>query len=150
MTLLTVSHRQQTQQADCLAACAAMVLHYLQIPISYNKLTQLLKVDAIGAPFRNLNNLQSLGLSILIEEASLQSLIGYLEVGLPLIVVVDTNQLSYWHEATNHAVVVVGIENETIYLNDPDLNVAPQMVSLAEFELAWLEKDYLMAVIQLA
>ena len=75
MTLLTVSHRQQTQQADCLAACAAMVLDYLHIPISYNKLT---------------------------------------------------------------------------HLNDPDLSTAPQAVSIAEFELAWLEKDYLVAVIQLA
>ena len=95
MTLLTVSHRQQIQQADCLAACAAMVLDYLKIPISYNKLIQLLKIDAIGTPFRNLNNLQSLDLSILIEEASLSSLKSYLEVGLPLIVAVDTNELSY-------------------------------------------------------
>ena len=79
MTLLTVSHRQQTQQADCLAACAAMVLDYLHIPISYNKLTQLLKIDAIGTPFRNLDNLQSLGLSILIGEGSMQLKIIWLQ-----------------------------------------------------------------------
>lgn len=149
MTLLTVSHRQQTQQADCLAACAAMVLDYLHIPISYDKLTQLLKIDAIGTPFRNLDNLQSLGLSILIEEGNMQLLKEYLETGLPSIVAVDTNQLPYWDEATDHAVIVVGMDNENVYLNDPDLSTAPQAVSIAEFELAWLEKDYLVAVIQL-
>jgi ABC-type bacteriocin/lantibiotic exporter with double-glycine peptidase domain len=126
-----------------------MVLDYLHIPISSNKLMQLLKIDTIGTPFRNLGSLQSLGLSILIEEGSLQSLKAYLELGLPLIVAVDTDQLSYWDEATDHAVVVAGIENEVIYLNDPNLSTAPQIVSLAEFELAWLEKDYLSAVIQL-
>lgn len=61
MTLLPVSHRRQQQQADCLAACAAMALDYLL---------------------------------------------------------------------------------------DPDTAVAPQAVSLAEFELAWLGKDYLYAVIE--
>ena len=83
MILLTVSHQKQTEQADCLAACAAMVLDYLHIPISYNKLMQLLKIDAIGAPFRNLDNLQSLGLSILLEEGSIHSLQAYLEMVYP-------------------------------------------------------------------
>ena len=149
MILLTVSHQQQTQQTDCLAACAAMVLDYLHIPTAYNRLSQLLKIDAIGTPFRNLDNLQAVGLSILIEEGSIQSLKDYLEIGLPVIVAVDTHQLSYWDEATDHAVVVVGIDAENVYLNDPDLSTAPQAVSLAEFELAWLEKDYLAAIIQL-
>ncbi len=38
MTLLPVSHRRQQQQADCLTACAAMVLDYQQRPIPYDRL----------------------------------------------------------------------------------------------------------------
>ncbi len=37
MSLLPISHHQQDQQADCLAACAAMVLSYLQVSASPSK-----------------------------------------------------------------------------------------------------------------
>ncbi len=149
MNLLPVSHQQQKHQSDCLAACAAMLLDYLQIPISHEKLMQLLKVDAIGTPFRNLQNLGSLGLSILIEEGDLATVQTHLESGLPLITAVDTGQLSYWQEATDHAVVIVGLDDTAVYLHDPNFTDSPQIVSRAEFELSWLEKNYLYAVIQL-
>ncbi|MBX3059008.1 MAG: peptidase C39 family protein [Anaerolineae bacterium] len=149
MNLLPVSHQQQKHQSDCLAACAAMILNYLQIPIGYERLMQLLKVDAIGTPFRNLQNLSSLGLSILIEEGDLATVQTHLEAGLPVITAVDTRQLSYWQEETDHAVVIVGLDDTSVYLHDPDFAGFPQVVSRAEFELSWLEKNYLYAVIQL-
>jgi ABC-type bacteriocin/lantibiotic exporter with double-glycine peptidase domain len=98
MILLPVSHQPQQRQADCLAACARMVLHYLQVPVDYQRLTRLLRLDAIGIPFRNLQHLESLGLEIRITEGDMLKL---------------------------------------------------QKISLAEFELAWLEKDYLCAVVSL-
>lgn len=150
MTLLTVSYHPQNQQADCLAACAAMVLNYLHVPMAYQQLLRLLRVDAIGTPFRNLRHLESLGLSVFIGEGNLSTLREHLESGLPSIVAVDTAQLPYWQEATDHAIVVVGIDERQIYVNDPDIPTVPQPISLAEFELAWLEKDYLCAVIRLA
>lgn len=149
MQLLPVLHRRQKQQADCLAACAAMVLDYLHVPIPYERLVRLLQVDAIGTPFRNLRQLQQLGLSIHIGAGSVQSLRDRLEEGLPSIVAVDTAQLSYWDEATDHAIVVVGMDEQQVYVNDPDGADAPQSISLAAFELAWLEKDYLCAVVRL-
>ncbi len=126
-----------------------MVLNYLQIPISYDKLMQLLIVDAIGTPFRNLQNLRSLGLSILIEEGNFSTIQIHLRAGLPLITAVDTSQLSYWQDATDHAVVLIGLDDTAAYLNDPNFADTPQVVQRAEFELSWLEKDYLYAVIQL-
>lgn len=150
MILLPISHRRQKRQADCLAACAAMVLDYLQIPIDYDNLTRLLGVDAIGTPFRRLQNLEKLGLNIHIGEGSVATLRTYLEAGLPSIVAVNTGELPYWEETADHAIVVVGLDNEQAYLNDPDTSTAPQPVSIPDFELAWLEKDYLFAVIQLA
>lgn len=149
MILLPISHCRQKQQADCLAACAAMVLDYLHIPINYDSLAQLLGVDAIGTPFRRLQNLENLGLNIHIGEGSLQTLRTYLEAGLPSIVAVDTSELPYWEETADHAVVVIGLDDEQVYLNDPDTLDAPQAVPIPEFELAWLEKDYLFAVIEL-
>ncbi len=60
---------------------------------------------------------------------------------------VNTIELDYWTEATRHAVVVVGIDERQVYLNDPFFEVAPQIVSRLEFELAWDEMDNSYAVI---
>ena len=154
MILLPVSPFKQKQQADCLAACCAMVLTYLQIEIPYQRLLGLLKVQTFGSIFHHLKNLEVLGVSVLIGEGDIDRLKHYLSLGLPVIVFVDTGELqSYWVEQTNHAVLVVGFDetantSSLIYLNDPEFLEAPKSVSLAEFELAWLEKDYLYAVIE--
>jgi hypothetical protein len=39
--------------------------------------------------------------------------------------------------------------NEFVYINDPALDSAPQSVTLAEFDLAWLEMENLCCVIRL-
>jgi len=54
---------------------------------------------------------------------------------------------SYWNEAVSHAIVVIGIDGETVYINDPAFAVAPQLIHLNEFIAAWTEKDFLYAVI---
>lgn len=148
MTLLPVSLHRQQQQADCLAACAAMVLDYLQRPIPYKHLLRLLRVDAIGTPFRHLRYLESPRVSLTIANGDMLTLHQNLQNGRPLIIAVDTAELPYWHDATDHAVVVVGVDDNHVYLLDPDSETAPQVVPLAEFELAWLGKDYLYAVMQ--
>jgi uncharacterized protein YvpB len=53
----------------------------------------------------------------------------------------------YWTYATDHAVLVVGYDEQAVYINDPAFEQAPQRVSRADFELAWLEFDYRYAVI---
>ena len=150
MPLLSVSHRKQRQQADCLAACAAMVLDYLQIHIGYGRLLRLLQIKAIGTSFRNLRRLGTLGLSVQVEEGTIEQLQRNLTNGLPAVVFVNTGQLtSYWQKQTNHAVVVVGIEGGLVYLNDPEFTSGPQIVPLDEFVLAWEDKDHLYAIIGL-
>ncbi len=64
--LLPVLHRPQIDQADCLAACAAMVLGYLQIPVNYDRLQRLLNVRYFGAFFSDIENLHVLGVSVTI------------------------------------------------------------------------------------
>ncbi|MBV7337629.1 hypothetical protein KFU94_57255 [Chloroflexi bacterium TSY] len=69
MTLLSVLHRKQQQSADCLAACAAIVLDYLQIPVQYDRLLRQLRVEYFGSLFRNLHYLESLGVYISFDRA---------------------------------------------------------------------------------
>src|SRR3972149_1952021 len=119
MPLLPVSHLEQQRPGDCLAACAAMVLDFLAVQADFQSLIRVLRIQPHGASFRNLEYLEALGVSVLIEPGELATLRAHLERGLPPIAFVATRQLSYWKEATGHAVVVVGIEGTQIYLNDP-------------------------------
>ena len=114
MPLLAVSHRKQEQQADCLAACAAMILDYLQVRVDYRRLIRLLRIRAYGAAFSNLRLLESLGLRVEIGRGDLETLRSIIEMGSPVIVALDTAYLSYWAEKTDHAIVVVGVEADMV------------------------------------
>lgn len=148
MSLLAVSHRRQLQQADCLAACAAMMFDYLRLPIDYMRLVQLLGIRSYGAAFSNLRRLEELGVSVIIEKGGIAKLHRALDQGWPIIVAVNTGPLTYWTDDTAHALVVVGIEQETVLVNDPEFEQAPQAIPLDEFLLAWLEQDYHQALIR--
>lgn len=151
MNLLAVSHWKQRRQADCLVACTAMVLDYLQIPVNYDGLTRLLRTMPIGTFFRNLRHLESaLGLSVTVGYGDFRVLHTHLESGLPVIVSVNTKMLSYWnHQETIHALVVIGIDEEHVYVNDPAIEESPKPIAIAEFELAWFEEKELYGVIGL-
>jgi ABC-type bacteriocin/lantibiotic exporter with double-glycine peptidase domain len=151
MSLLPVSHWKQRQQADCLVACAAMILDYLQIPVNYEQLMRWLRTMPIGTFFRNLRHLEStLRLSVTVGYGNIQTLRSHLETGLPIIVSVNTQLFTYWNnQETIHAVVVIGIEEDKIYVNDPAFEDAPKEISLTEFGAAWFEEKELYAVIGL-
>lgn len=149
MLLLPVLHRQQSQSSDCLATCAAMLLDYLHVPFKYDHLLRLLRTRSFGTEFSNLRYLTVFGLFILVEQGTVETLRGHLERGLPPIVFVQTGLLSYWQEATGHAVVVLAIEDKQIYLSDPRFSDAPKVISLIEFETAWIEQDQIYAVVGL-
>lgn len=151
MNLLAVSHWKQRQQADCLVACTAMVLDYLHLPVRYDRLRQILRTMAIGTLFRNLRYLESAyGLSVTVGYGNSQLLQSYLDTGLPIIVSVNTQMLSYWnYQEMIHAVVVIGIEGETIYFNDPAFTDGSKTIAIAEFNLAWYEQKNLYGVIGL-
>ncbi len=147
MPLLHISHRRQLQPTDCLAACAVMVLHHLHIQASYETVVKLLRIGPAGAPYRNLQYLEVLGVSVKIEQGDLSILRSHLHRGLPPIAFVSTAELAYWDEATHHAVVVAGIQNNQVYLHDPNFAHAPQVVSSLEFGLAWSEMDEFYALL---
>ena len=141
-TLLPVPHFQQREDADCLAACAAMLLSYVNVRIDYSQLLRLLKVKAFGTPGHNLNYLSTLGVRVTYRESSMRELIHLITTGTPCIALVKTAELPYWNYSTDHAVVVVGIGNSSLFLNDPAFPEASIEVDIEEFELAWMEFDY--------
>lgn len=150
MQWLPVSHQKQRQQADCLAACTAMVLRYLEVPCEYDELIRLLEIQAHGTAFSKVRNLAtSFGLHVDVQEGDLDALRLCLDLALPPLVAVNTDDLSYWKSAVDHAVVVIGMDDTMIALNDPAFNTAPQVISLVEFSVAWIEQDYKYAVIGL-
>lgn len=95
MPLLPISHYPQRQQSECLAACAAMVLDFLQIPFQYNHLIQLLRIGIAGASFRNVHFLRTLGVQISIERGDVNVLRDAIQRGLAPIVFVATGELPY-------------------------------------------------------
>ncbi len=140
--------RKQAQSSDCLAACAAMVLAYLGQPAAYSTLLTLLRIGPLGTPRRNIQRLTQLGVEVIYREATLPLVADYLAAGQPVIAFVDTTELAYWSTATNHAVVIIGLDESDVLVNDPALETAPQRIPHDEFELAWLNCDNTCAVIQ--
>ncbi|MEM7127712.1 MAG: cysteine peptidase family C39 domain-containing protein [Chloroflexota bacterium] len=152
MPLLNLSHQTQKQQSDCLAACAAMLLSALGIKFRYSHLVRLLKTRYYGTAFENLALLESLGVKIEIDRSddfnNIEVLTKSLERGEPLVVAVETSELqTYWTHSTSHAVVVVGIDEQNVLLNDPAFEDAPKIVPINEFLIAWGEQDYRYAIL---
>ncbi|MFN8488181.1 MAG: cysteine peptidase family C39 domain-containing protein [Caldilineaceae bacterium] len=152
MLLLGIKQRRQTQ-ADCLATCTSMVLEYLGIAYEYNRLMRILGTTESGTPFTNLTRLASaLNLSVAHgrDHEDLAIFEQNISIGLPVIVAVQTWPLPYWRQIdTDHAVLVVGFDEENIYLYDPYFAVAPQIVDFDSFLTAWSERDFEYAIIGL-
>ena len=143
---LDVPHWQQRQQGDCLVACVGMVLAYTGQRVSYERLRQKLGTSTTGTAFSNLDRLRSFRFTVQREQGNLATLRKYLEAGHPIIVPVDTELLPYWlvrsdipdqERLTQHAVVVMGIDAQSIYVNDPDFAEAPQRLEIGWFTDAW-------------
>jgi hypothetical protein len=126
-----------------------MVLTYLGRPLPYNRLLKVLGVQPdVGAPFSNLHALTRLSITVLYEQGKLAGLHRFLANGWPCIVPIKSSELPYWQNIdTNHAVVVVGMEAASVYLNDPAFATTPLQMPLGDFELAWFGRGEHYAVL---
>ncbi len=145
--LLEVPHQPQRHDGDCLAACAAMLLAYLKRPLDYAQLLKLLRIKPYGAPASNIRLLATLNLDVVYSKTDMVGLESMLHLGHPVIVFVRTGELPYWTYNTDHAIVVTGCDEATIYLNDPYSPDYPLLVPRGDFELAWAEREYTYALI---
>lgn len=148
--LLAIPHIQQRNTGDCLAACATMVCQYLKIPVPYDRLVKQLAIKpGVGPAFSNISKLSTLPLTIVHKTGEqLAQLYALLGQGWPIIASVQTGDLPHWAgHNTLHAVVVVGMGSDQVYLNDPGFPKAPIAVSVGDFDLAWLAQDERYAVL---
>ena len=145
--LLPVPHYQQIGKYYCLPACARMVLSYLGLPATEEEVAARLGSTPIGTSGRYLLRLQSASLSVEYGPLTLSLLKTELDQNRPVIVLVSSIFLDYWQIDTAHAVVVVGYDDDWLFLNDPAFTDAPQTASVDGFLAAWGEFDYLAGVI---
>lgn len=147
--MLAVPHLQQSKNGECLATCTAMILTYSNHPCLLGQLLKILRIQPeMGAPFSNIVNLEQLGLLVgYQQEGALETLYRLLTHGWPCLIAVDTGELPYWQSSTGHVVVLVGMDGEHVYLNDPALDEAAIQVPIGDFYLAWYEQLLSYAVI---
>jgi len=148
--LLPVPHVQQHADGECLAASVAMCLSYLQNPVRYERLLKTLLIQSdVGTAFSNIRNLEKLKIGVNYRRyGTLEELYRLLSGGWPCIVSIQTQELAYWN-GTNvyHAVVVAGMDQNSVFLHDPALPAGPIDVTLGEFDLAWLAQDETYAIL---
>ncbi|MCB0168643.1 MAG: C39 family peptidase [Anaerolineae bacterium] len=148
---LAVPHLQQRDRGHCLAACAQMILTYLGVSVTYDALLKQLDIKpSLGAPVSNLRFLEKLQLTLDYKTfGTFEDLHDQLRQKQPCLAFIKTGELPYWTENVDHAVVVVGLDDHYIYLNDPAFATAPIQVEQREFDLAWLEWDEKYVVLSL-
>lgn len=146
---IPVPHLLQELDYSCVAACARMVLAFYGYQVAESQLRALFKTRPSGTSLANvLLRLPELGYTASVYSASLFELERNIEKGIPCIVQVWTEHLSYWQSAWMHNVVVVGIEGDSVLVNDPAFPDAPQAIARSEFERAWAAADRLLIRIE--
>jgi uncharacterized protein YvpB len=146
--LLPIEHSRQEADTGCLAACAQMVLRYLGIDAEQRRLNRLFDQVELGALLSHIQRLTRYGVKVALQPGDENDIKRVIDQGNPPVVFVRTNQLTtYWQEDAQHAVVVAGYDDLHFYVNDPAFPDAPKPVPIDEFMLAWLELEYMYALI---
>jgi ABC-type bacteriocin/lantibiotic exporter with double-glycine peptidase domain len=124
-----------------------MVLAHHGRHLAEAELRQLRATRSHGTKARNLTALGSLGFEVQLGSANLSQLRDALAASLPPIVFVDTGPLDYWKTDCAHVAVVVGINDTSVFFNDPFYDAAPQQTSLPSFLQGWARNGHLAAIL---
>lgn len=146
--LLPVPLYSQSRIGSCLPACARMVLAYWGYQLSEQEIGQIVGTRQAGTPISNILRLRSIGHSVSYAALSEQELRRQLEAGRPIICRLWTVMLDYWPSDTPHAAVVIGYDDEFVFVSDPAFADAPKRVLWDGFLAAWEEYDLMAAIIQ--
>ncbi|MFN8493460.1 MAG: C39 family peptidase [Caldilineaceae bacterium] len=146
---MTVPYFPQQADGYCLPACAQMTLAHLGISRSQTVLgRQLGLIKDGGVPYSNVTRLASSELTVVFTTGALEDIEQWLVQGLPVIVFVQAGELPYhrgkWFQ---HAVLITGLDEQDVYILDPDVNIVPVKASVLDFQLAWDVMDNQFAVI---
>jgi len=145
--VILLPHYPQSADGLCLAACARMVLAHWGEAMSEEALAERLGIRPWGAPAAAIQRLSRWGWNVDYGHGTRVDLARWLQQGIPVVTFVRTGFLEHWANDVGHAVVVVGMTQERVYIHDPIMKKAPLAVSLIGFEAAWTEMDYGYAVV---
>lgn len=147
INLLPVKHMPQEAKAGCLAAVASMYLDFLGISVSQSSLYRLFGTTQFGAVRFELARAERYGVWVVFGKNDETALLRYLSARQSVIAFVMTDELPYWDEPTQHALLVIGYDEQTYFVNDPAFPNAPIPIPEGDLLLAWMEFDYAYAVI---
>jgi len=150
MSLLPILHKPQEEIGYCFPACVQMALTHLDIFYSQQRLASKLGViPGVGVPASHIHRLSSRSISTVYEtEATVADLEQWLERSIPIIASIQTSELAYWHgQVTQHAVLVIGLDENAVYVLDPAQTSDVISVSIDEFMLAWDEIGFTYSVL---
>ena len=148
--LINLPYSRQVEEGYCLPACTQMALAYLGVHRSQHELARQLGVQRyVGAPASHLLRLRSPEIDVFFGvEAEIDRIHRWLTRGSPVIAFVQTSQLAHWGgETAQHAVIIVGITDRSVYLLDPAQSEGIITVPVEEFWLAWDEMGLMFGVI---
>jgi ABC-type bacteriocin/lantibiotic exporter with double-glycine peptidase domain len=147
MPWLNVPHLRQDDDGWCLPACVAMVAAYWQQPLLQSDVALWLGTQGVGTPASRIQRLAQHGFEVIYRTGSLPELEAWIAKGVPSILFVRTGELPYWQIDTPHAVVLAGVEGDSVYLLDPAVETVPVTVRSGDLVLAWSYFDYTYAVL---
>jgi len=139
--LLSVPHFEQSRDGTCLPACVQMVLSFWGEEVTEARLIQDLGTKRYGTRISNVERLRDKGYDVLVGPLTRSDLESYITSGQSVIARVWTPMLDYWDAVTSHVVVVVGYNDDFVFLNDPAMATAPIPVLWDAFLAAWAEYD---------
>ena len=145
--LISLPHYLQSAAGLCLAACVRMVLAYWGSAVSEEEVAELLGIALWGVRASAIRRLSRWGWDVDYGRGTRVDLAQWLQREIPVIAFVRTGFLEYWETDVGHAIVVVGIDDEQVYLHDPVIEKSPASISAISFDAAWTEMDYGYAII---
>lgn len=124
-----------------------MALAYLGVSRSQEELARKLGLwPRLSVPASNITRLRSASLAILYADGTLEDVANWLTQGAPVIAFVQAGELPHWRDQLfQHAVIIAGLDEQTVYLFDPAAETARLSTPVGDFLLAWEEMDCLYA-----
>lgn len=149
LPLLPVPYLQQPHDGYCLPACVSMILNYWKIPLTQERVANLLGTTDVGTPISRVQRLTKHKLQVRYaahgEWEDIQTAIA---ARLPVIVAVHAAWLPYSRIQSQHALVVIGCDEQTVFVLDPAANNEPIELSQNAFLTAWIEMECAYAIIK--
>ena len=147
--MLSTPHFEQSRDGYCLPACARMILAHYGHTYSEASLVRLLGTKRFGTPISNITRFRRRKFTVQFDSFSQHELCQAIDNNIPVLAQVWTMMLPYWTYNTNgsHVFVVVGYDEQYVYVNDPALSTAPQSLVWDAFLAAWAEFDETAALI---